>query len=65
MSKRMRRGGIVAAVAAAFLAVCVMVTSAQGATGITHAQRPENGTTQGQPFAPGTGGSQNFRTDCL
>ena len=61
MSKRMRRGGIVAAVAAAFLAVCVMVTSAQAATGITYAERPENGTTQGQPFAPGTGGSQNFR----
>ena len=61
MSKRMRRGGIVAAVAAAFLAVCVMVTSAQAATGITYAEKPENGTTQGQPFAPGTGGSQNFR----
>ncbi len=61
MSKRMRRGGIVAAVAAAFLAVCVMVTSAQAATDITYAEKPENGTTQGQPFAPGTGGSQNFR----
>ena len=61
MSKRMRRGGIVAAVAAAFLAVCVMVTSAQAATGITYAKKPANGTTQGQPFAPGTGGSQNFR----
>lgn len=61
MSKRMRRGGIVAAVAAAFLAVCVMVTSAWAVTGIQYADKPENGTTQGQPFAPGTGGSQNFR----
>ena len=61
MSKRMRRGGIVAAVAAAFLAVCVMVTSAWAVTGIQYADKPANGTTQGQPFAPGTGGSQNFR----
>lgn len=61
MSKRMRRGGVVAAVAAAFLAVCVMVTSAWAVTGIQYADKPANGTTQGQPFAPGTGGSQNFR----
>ena len=53
--------GIVAVVAAMLLVVGVSLTAAQAATGITYAEKPENGTTKGQPFAPGTGGSQNFR----
>lgn len=37
-------------------------------SGIAHAEtatKPENGMTEGQPFRPGTGGSQNFRIPCM
>lgn len=37
-------------------------------SGIAHAEtatKPENGITEGQPFRPGTGGSQNFRIPCM
>ena len=60
MSKRMRVKGVVAAIAACLLVFCVALTSAWAAD-VTYAEKPANGTTQGQPFAPGTGGSQNFR----
>ena len=60
MSKRMRVKGVVAAIAACLLVFCVALTSAWAAD-VTYADKPANGTTKGQPFAPGTGGSQNFR----
>ena len=42
--------------------VCMLVSIlATGAFAVSISTKPENGTTKGQPFAPGTGGSQNFR----
>ena len=60
MSKRMRVKGVVAAIAACLLVFCVALTSAWAAD-VTYAEKPANGTTQGQPFRAGTGGSQCFR----
>ena len=42
--------------------VCMLVSIlSTGVLAVSISQKPANGTTQGQPFAPGTGGSQNFR----
>ena len=42
--------------------VCMLVSIlSTGVFAITITDKPANGTTEGQPFAPGTGGSQNFR----
>ena len=42
--------------------VCMLVSIlATGVFAVSISTKPENGTTEGQPFAPGTGGSQNFR----
>ena len=60
MSKRMRRRGIFAAIAACLLVFCVALVSAR-AVDVTYAEKPANGTTEGQPFRAGTGGSQCFR----
>ncbi len=60
MSKRMRRRGIFAAIAACLLVFCVALVSARAAD-VTYAEKPANGTTEGQPFRAGTGGSQCFR----
>ena len=60
MSKRMRVRGAIAAIAACLLVFCVALTSAWAAD-VTYAEKPANGTTQGQPFRAGTGGSQCFR----
>ncbi len=60
MSKRMRVKGVVAAIAACLLVFCVVLTSAWAAD-VTYAEKPANGTTKGQPFRAGTGGSQCFR----
>ena len=60
MSKRMRRRGIFAAIAACLLVFCVALVSAR-AVDVTYAEKPANGTTQDQPFRAGTGGSQCFR----
>ena len=44
------------------LAVCMLVSIlSTGVLAVSISTKPENGTTKGQPFAPGTGGSQNFR----
>ena len=44
------------------LTVCMLVSILPtGALAITITGKPDNGTTEGQPFAPGTGGSDNFR----
>ena len=44
------------------LTVCMLVSIlATGVLAVTIAPKPDNGTTKGQPFAPGTGGSRNFR----
>lgn len=55
---RRRLKGVVAFAVAALIAMGVSVPTAYAEyAGV----KPENGTTQGQPFAPGTGGSANFR----
>ena len=42
--------------------VCMLVSIlATGVLALTITDRPANGTTKGQPFAAGTGGSANFR----
>ena len=44
------------------LTVCMLVSIlSTGALAVSISEKPDNGTTKGQPFAPGTGGSQNFR----
>ena len=47
---------------AILLVLCLLLSVLPvSALAITITNKPENGTTEGQPFAPGTGGSQNFR----
>ncbi|MBQ2920177.1 MAG: exo-alpha-sialidase, partial [Oscillospiraceae bacterium] len=42
--------------------VCMLLSIlATGVFAVSISEKPENGTTKGQPFAAGTGGSQNFR----
>ena len=42
--------------------VCMLVSIlSTGVLAVSISAKPANGTTEGQPFAPGTGGSQNFR----
>ena len=44
------------------LALCMLVSVLPvTALAVSISPKPANGTTEGQPFAPGTGGSQNFR----
>ena len=61
MSKRMRVKGVVAAIAACLLVFCVALTSALAAD-VTYAEKPANGTTKGQPFRAGTGGSLTVKS---
>ena len=44
------------------LSMCMLVSILpMGVLAINITGKPANGKTEGQPFAPGTGGSQNFR----
>ena len=42
--------------------VCMLMSIlSMGVLAVSISTKPDNGTTEGQPFAPGTGGSKNFR----
>ena len=44
------------------LALCMLLSVLPvSALAVSISTKPANGTTEGQPFAPGTGGSANFR----